>query len=579
MTASTTTQKKKHLEKVDMDEIEAILEDARKALSAEQHRKLKAAVDTLAFLTSEIEDKSTTIRRLRKLLFGSTTEKTEKILPDGAKAGESGPPQSDAAGTRGGEGNGGQGDGAEPDLDQDQEQEQEKKKRKGHGKNGADIYTGAETIEVPHPSLKSGDACPEVNCKGKVYRLADPAVLVRIVGQAPLGGKVYKLERLRCNLCLKVYTAAPPEGVGRNKYDESSAAMIALLKYGSGLPFNRLERLEWNLGIPLPAATQWDIVEDVALLFRPVYRAIIRAAAQGEILHNDDTPAKILALMGERREKALAKGDITSGERTGLFTSGIISRIGERKIALFFTGKKHAGENLEELLKERAPDLKQAIQMCDALAANVTGDLKVIVANCMAHGRRQFVDVAPSFPAECRFVLETLAEVYKNDADARKEKMTPEDRLRYHRERSWPHVKALRRWMRKQLVERLVEPNSGLGKAIAYMQRHWKKLTMFLRVPGAPLDNNICERALKKAIIHRKNSLFFKTENGARVGDIFMSLIHTSELSGENPCDYLKALQRHAGEMAAAPADWLPWNYRATMARTAAGNVAPGSAG
>ncbi|HVR73726.1 MAG TPA: IS66 family transposase [Planctomycetota bacterium] len=559
-----------------MEELDAILEAARKAaLSKEQHRKLKAAVDTLAFLTSEIEDKSTTIARLRKMLFGKTTEKTAEVFPDGAKPGECEPARSDAAGRREGEGNGGEGGGGEPGTE---EAQGEKKKRKGHGKNGHDAYGGAESIDVPHPSLKPGDPCPVTNCNGKVYRIKDPAVLVRIVGRAPLGATVYRLERLRCNLCLSIFTAKPPPGVGDKKYDESSAAMIALLKYGSGLPFNRLERLEGNLGIPLPAATQWEIVEEVALLLRPVYRAIIRAAAQGEVIHNDDTPAKILALMGERREKALAKGDITSGERTGLFTSGIISRVGELKIALFFTGRKHAGENLEDLLKERAPELKKVIQMCDALAANVTGDLKVILANCLAHARRQFVDVAPSFPAECRFVLEMLGEVYKVDAEARSEKMTPQERLRFHRERSWPHVKALRMWMRKQLTERLVEPNSGLGKAIVYMKRHWKKLTRFLHVPGAPLDNNVCERALKKAIIHRKNSLFFKTENGAQVGDIFMSLIHTCELSGENPFEYLTALQRHAGEMAAAPADWLPWSYRETMARTAAGNVASGSA-
>lgn len=559
MTASTTAQEKKQIEKVDMDEIEAILEDAKKqALNAEQHRKLKAAVETLAFLTSEIEDKSTTIRRLRNLLFGSTTEKTKAVLPDGAKPGESGPPQSDAAGTRGGEGNGAKGDGAEPGL----EQGQERKKRKGHGKNGADTYTGAETVEVPHASLQSGDPCPEVNCKGKVYRLADPAVLVRIVGRAPLGGTIYKLERLRCNLCLKVHTAAPPEGVGRNKYDESSAAMIALLKYGSGLPFNRLERLEWNLGIPLPAATQWDIVRDVTRLLDPVYRALIRAAAQGEVLHNDDTPAKILALMGEQREKAIAKGDIASGERTGIQTSGIVSRLGDLKIALFFTGRRHAGENLEAVLKERAAELQKAIQMCDALASNLPGDLKVIVANCMAHARRQFVDVAPSFPEECRFVLDRLGEVYKNDALTRDQKMSPEERMRFHRERSWPLVKALRRWLRRQLQERMVEPNSGLGQAITYMLRHWKKLTMFLREPGAPLDNNICERALKKAIIHRKNSLFFKTENGARVGDLFMSLIHTCELQGENAFEYLVALQKHAKDLEAQPAAWMPWNYR-----------------
>ena len=108
-------------------------------------------------------------------------------------------------------------------------------------------------------------------------------------------------------------------------------------------------------------------------------------------------------------------------------------------------------------------------------------------------------------------------------------------------------MEELHAWLTRQFEERLVEPNSSLGGAIAYMLKHWEKLTLFLRVPGAPLDNNICERALKKAILHRKNALFYKTANGAHVGDLFMSLIHTCELCGANPFDYLTELERHAG--------------------------------
>jgi hypothetical protein len=108
----------------------------------------------------------------------------------------------------------------------------------------------------------------------------------------------------------------------------------------------------------------------------------------------------------------------------------------------------------------------------------------------------------------------------------------------------------------------LREPNSGLGKAITYMQRHWKALTLFLRQPGAPLDNNICERALKLAVLHRKNALFYRTLNGAQVGDLFMSLIHTCQLNGVNSFEYLVELLRHASEVAASPREWMPWCYR-----------------
>ena len=156
----------------------------------------------------------------------------------------------------------------------------------------------------------------------------------------------------------------------------------------------------------------------------------------------------------------------------------------------------------------------------------------------------------------------SLADVYKNDAIARERNLSPEARLAFHQAESGPIMKKLQAWCIRQFAERLVEPNSGLGAAISYLLRHWEKLTLFLRQPGAPLDNNIVERALKKSILHRKNSLFYKTLNGAHVGDIFMSLIYTCQLCGADPFDYLTQLQRHAEDLAARPEDWMPWNYR-----------------
>jgi hypothetical protein len=254
-------------------------------------------------------------------------------------------------------------------------------------------------------------------------------------------------------------------------------------------------------------------------------------------------------------------------ERTGIFTSGVVSTKEGRKIALFFTGRQHAGENLGDVLRQRAADLGPPIQMCDALSRNVPKGLEVILANCNAHARRYFADVATSFPEECLYVIETVAAVYKNDEIAKERRMSPEERLAFHKAESGPLMKKLQAWMIDQIESRKVEPNSGLGKAISYSLDHWKELTLFLEVPGAPLDSNLVERALKKAILHRRNSLFYKTEHGAHVGDIYMSLIYTCELAGADPFDYLTQLQEHAVDVALAPADWMPWNYRDTLAR------------
>jgi hypothetical protein len=520
---------------VSIEELEALLEQARPALGVDGYEKLRAAIRTLGYMTELLEKKETTLAALRELLCPASTEKTGKVLQQ--------------AGMRTGE--------KKPDPESVSKKPQ--RAAAGHGRNGATAYSGAQKVKVPLASLKAGDACPD-GCGGKVYTQRDPGVLVRIKGQAPLAATVYELEKLRCNLCGNVYTAAAPPEAGEKKYDESAASMIAMLRYGSGFPWNRLEKLEDCLGIPLPAATQCQIMAETAVPLQPALEELQRQAAQGEVVHNDDTSMRVLSLDRD--------ADI-SPERTGVFTSGLVWIHQQRRIALYFTGCKHAGENLAEVLKQRSPELPPAIQMCDALSRNVPKLAATLVANCNAHSRRNFVKVTANFPAECRFVLETLGEVYGYEGQALAQGLSADERLRFHQEQSGPVMEKLHTWCTVQFAERKVEPNSGLGQAISYMLKHWEKLTLFLRVVGAPIDNNLVERALKKAILHRRNSLFYKTRKGAQMGDLFMSLIHTCELNGVNAFDYLTELQRHAEELKKNPSEWMPWNYRDTLARLA----------
>ena len=190
----------------------------------------------------------------------------------------------------------------------------------GHGRHGAVAFTGANRVSIAHATLHAGNRCPECR-QGKVYRQKEPATLVRFVGQAPLEATVFERERLRCNACGQVFTAGPPETAGPDKYEETAVAMIALLKYGTGVPFNRLESLEQQLGMPLPATTQWELMEAAAKLIRPVLEELIRQAAQGSVMHNDDTGMRILRLAREPGDK-----------RTGVFTSGAVSIVGAWRI-------------------------------------------------------------------------------------------------------------------------------------------------------------------------------------------------------------------------------------------------------
>ena len=524
---------------IDREELEQIVERAKSSLSEEDHYKLKASMETLSFLTLELQAKGTSIRRLRNLLFGSGTEKTSAVVGSG--------PGEDA------------GEAEKKTFGKP------KKPRKGHGRNSSSAYTGAEKEKISHSSLKGGDPCPECE-EGKVYVQSTPKVLVRVTGMAPLQASVYEIERFRCNLCGEVFIADIPAGVGEEKYDETAASMIALLKYGCGVPFYRLERLQKGLGIPMPSSTQWEQVEKAADLLMPAHEELIRQAAQGKVLYNDDTTCKILEL-SKRREQEKSDGE--SDGRTGVFTTGIVSTGERHQIAVFFSGGQHAGENLSDVLAQRAAELSVPIQMCDGLSRNVPAEYETILASCTAHARRKFVDVAANFPEPVRHVLEELREVYRNDAIAREREMSPAERLRFHQAESGPVMDELEKWLKKQIDEHQVEPNSGLGEAIGYMRKHWEELTLFLHEEGAPLDNNICERVLKKAILHRKNALFYKTENGARVGDLFMSLIHTAELCSVDPFAYLTDLQLHHREMSQTPAEWMPWNWRETLARLA----------
>jgi transposase len=540
------------LVEVDDARLEEVLRRVEQSLDEKDAALVRAVFESYAYVSDLVEDKNTSIRRLRQLFFGARTEKTDAVVgpkdkePDAASPRDAGADTGPAAG------------------DTNTNESDATAASRGHGRNGAEAYKGAARIDVPHPSLTAGDACPDCG-QGTVYDKA-PGVLVRITGQPPLAAKIYRLQKLRCHLCGQVFTAAAPEAAGDRKYDATAGSMIGLLKYGSGLPFNRLDGLQGDLDVPLPASTQWDIVQAVAASLAPAFAELIRQAAQGEVLHNDDTTVKILELMGKRgRQEALA--DAVEGEgdfdgRRGLYTSGVVALRDGHRVALFFSGRRHAGENLAQVLKHRAEQLPPPIQMCDALSRNLPGELQTILAHCLAHARRRFVDVYDRFPEPCRHLLEALAVVYHNDAVARKRQLSPEARLQFHQEASGPTMQDLHDWLTRQLEEKRTEPNSALGGAIGYMLRHWDQLTLFLRQAGAPLDNNLCERALKKAILHRKNALFYKTRNGARVGDLFMSLIYTCQLNQANPFDYLTRLQRHADAIAASAQLWMPWNYR-----------------
>lgn len=541
-------------------QLDEILASTRGVLPEQQYKLLEGILRTFAVLMFRLQDAKASMSRLQRMLFGTRTESLHKVIAeagieeakvvkgDGLAAGSEQSPDSAGAVLAAASG----------------AAAATKKKRKGHGRNGADALRGATIVQCGHEQLRSTQRCPRCEA-GRLYDGA-PGVVVRFRGQPPVAATVYRLQRLRCRLCEAVYAAQLPAGVqAAPKYDASCASMLALLRYGNGMPFYRLQGLQASLQLPLPDATQWEIVRDAAEAPGLVYEELMRQAAQAPVLHNDDTPARVLQLL-KQRKLAEAAGQPTP---KAINTSGIVALLGEHRVVLFFTGHAHAGQNLGKVLARRAQALPAPLQMCDALAANMAGDFVSVLCLCLAHGRREVVEVLEHFPEQGRHVLVVLAEVYAHDEHCRKTHLNAQQRLSYHQQHSGPLLQGLRDWMTKRFEQREVEPSSGLGQAMNYLLKHWQALTQFLRHAGAPLDNTVCERALKRAILHRKNSLFYKTTEGARVGDIYMSVIYTCVECGVNAMEYLQALQLNAQRVKAQVSRWLPWNYREQLALAA----------
>src|SRR6266446_4507314 len=501
------------------------------------------------WLVFALQEAKLSVKRLRNLLFGSSAqlkgrpasegEATSSEAPGQAAGEEEAVPVAEVAPrleTTGREA----GSGAS-------ESEGKPKPQGGHragtGRLGADAYVGAERTECRHEDLAVGQRCP-VCGQGTLYELP-PGVEIRIDGHALLSALRYELQKLRCSACGQIFTAPLPHEAGEEKYSPRARAVLVVGRYYLGLPFYRVEGYQAMLGVPIPDATQ------------------------GDQIHQDDTSVRIVTLIKENqqiRAQAAAQGFSRPKERTGMFTTALVVKRGERLICLYYSGRAHAGENLAALLEKREADQKPPLVMSDALARNEVEEGLVIRCHCLAHGRRQFSDIEEVFPSACRVVIDALKQVFDHDDEARAQHMSPPARLAYHQAYSQPLMDDLKAWLDLQFEDRLVEPNSSLGQAIAYMQTHWETLTRFLSVAGAPLDNNVVERALKLFIRQRKNSLFYKTDYSAYIASVLTSLIATCLYAGINVLDYLVALQEHRAEVFADPSAWLPWTYQAHLA-------------
>lgn len=429
----------------------------------------------------------------------------------------------------------------------------EKVKRGGHGRLPAKAYPGAGRVNCEDPTLKTGEPCLRQDCFGQLYDPVEMHQFIRFESRPFIEGTIYQQKVLRCNSCGTRFSASLPPGIPAEKWDATADVAIAIYRYGAGLPHYRMAKMQQMMGVPVPATTQWERCEAVANVIYPVVAELERLAAQSDLLQGDDTGVAILSLMAEN--KTLPKG-----ARVGMQTTGIGARVGPQRIALYYSGRRHTGENLHKLLQQRNEALDLPKVVGDAAAKNWSPAFKCIVIKCLQHARQNFVEIKAAFGDECERVLKDLATLYYNDAQTHS--MSPPERLAYHQHHSSPIMADLKAWLENLLNTHQVAANDGMGQAIKYFLKHYLELSQFLRVEGAPLDNSAAEQILKRAVLHRKNSLFFKTEHGSLVADQILSLIETCWLNKVNAFDYLVTLLRNARAVRLQPSNWLPWAYQ-----------------
>lgn len=518
------------------EQVEALMARIEnKQLETDDFSLLADIVRAMLWMESSLKEKTLSIARL-KAIFGVKTECAKKLAKLLKKTSKN--------------------DSPELKDSQNDSEEEPKGDSSGHGHRPSDEYKEAQIINVAHEALKKGSICPECG-KGKLFNLS-PGSVLRITGQPWLNISIYKPERLRCPVCQKVFTAKlPGELYTESRVDSTAKAIVSILKYRGGVPFYRQEQIQTIFGNPISDTEIWTMTRDVANLAEPIFTELCQLGANAECIHNDDTKAKILDLMKDNEE--------CKPKRTGIFTTALLAKKDDKQIALFFTGRKHAGENLNDILDQREDGMPIPIQSCDALSRNVPKDHPTSIAYCNAHSRRKFYEIATEWPKESLKVLSGFDLVFLNDKIAKEKKFSPEERLKWHQEKSAPIMVQIRKYGQELISTKQIEPNSSFGQAINYLEKHWEGFTLFLRIPGVPISNNDDERLMKRAVLNRKNAYFFKTETGAKIADVLMSVIETCVLNRINPYKYLLALQQYKDKVFNNPSAWLPWNYEVAL--------------
>jgi transposase len=458
-----------------------------------------------------------------------------------------------------------------------EQQPEEKKKPTGHGRHGVDAFVNAEHF---HHQLSPGiigtvcEDCGPVRGAGRMSHYREK-VIIRIVGQPLLGAQVHHYQQARCRICGKIIRAAGPpevlEGIGSSyiTYDWSACAMLMVMHYFAGAPFKRLESLHNGWGVPMPDANQWSMVDACSDLLCPLHKAIEHHGIQNALtLRIDDTGSMVISLRRQIQAEIAALegiGESTKDVRTGINATGVYFEThDDAVIMLFYTGRHHAGEIIDQLIKHRQSSKPKIAKVTDGASKNFVHDQedRLIEATCNVHAFLKFRAIKDKYPAEYATAGEVYKQVFDNDDEAKARGLTPTERMHYHRKHSKPLMEKLKAMCKEKITSKLVEPSSLLWEPLTFIINQWERLTKFYQEPNIPLDTNLVEQGLIIPVRYLAGSFNYKNQNGADVGDLCMSLVATARANDVEPVAYLTDCLRNHQDLAKRPEYYLPWVYR-----------------
>lgn len=424
------------------------------------------------------------------------------------------------------------------------------KPRENGGRYGFDDYPDALTTVHDVEGIKIGDEC--LHCRLGKYYPGEDRKLLEFTGGPMITPKRHIKKTLRCNRC-------GHEAISTKKIvrwtPEARGALVINKIYGT--PWYRMGRIQKLFGVPIAVSTCWGqakaVWEESA---QYVVSELYKEGIESSLFCTDDTGMKILSVLKVNEL-------LPEVEQRACHTTAICALNGKNKIILYITANRYCRENWSALLEKRKSTNK-AILMTDASNQSLPkGEelKKVTSAVCLGgHGRKKFKELEKHHPEECTYFLERISELYKNESEFKKE--SPKERLKFHQKNSGPIIGEIFAKIKRLFHEKLVEPNSDLGKAMQYWLNHKKGLTAFLRIAGAPLDNNLAENALRIMAIYRNGSLFFKTLESAMIMSDMFSLVVTCESNGINAFAYLNWIQVHWKQVQAEPHLFMPWHFK-----------------